>query len=179
MTRYDFLEARCLILSNVRTDSSLTSDFKAMFKPTSTCPNIMSLLVNFSCELEKIMSIYDFIWPRWFILSNVRIDSNLVNFSCELGSIMTRYDFIWVNKWFWTMFQPTPTWPNSDFGKLYMWIGSNNVQIWLPRGYMSDFVQCSNWLQLYLILLLVNFSYELWQIMTRYVCNEDDVWRMD
>ena len=31
---------------------------------------------------------------------------------------------------------------------------------------MSDFEQCSNRLQLDLILLLVNFSYELGQIMT-------------
>ena len=33
---------------------------------------------------------------------------------------------------------------------------------------MSDFEQCSNQLQLYLILILVNFSCELGQIMTRY-----------
>ena len=34
---------------------------------------------------------------------------------------------------------------------------------------MSDFGQCSNWLQLNLISLLINCSYELKQIMTRYV----------
>ena len=33
---------------------------------------------------------------------------------------------------------------------------------------MSDFEQCSNRLQLYLISILVNFSCELGQIMTRY-----------
>ena len=33
---------------------------------------------------------------------------------------------------------------------------------------MSDFEQCSNQFQLDLILLLVNFSYELEQIMTIY-----------
>ena len=33
---------------------------------------------------------------------------------------------------------------------------------------MSDFDQCSNRFQLDLISLLVNFSYELGQIMTRY-----------
>ena len=35
-------------------------------------------------------------------------------------------------------------------------------------GWMSDFEQCSNQFQLDLISLLVNFSYELGQIMTRY-----------
>ena len=34
-----------------------------------------------------------------------------------------------------------------------------------PRGEMSDVGQCSNRLQLYLILLLVNFRYELGKIM--------------
>ena len=35
-------------------------------------------------------------------------------------------------------------------------------------GYMSDCEECSNRLQLDLISLLVNFSYEFVQIMTRY-----------
>ena len=39
-------------------------------------------------------------------------------------------------------------------------------------GYMSDSEQCSNRLELDLISLLVNFSSELGQIMTRY----DFVW---
>ena len=110
-------------------------------------------------------------------------------------------------EWFWAMFEPTPTLPNFDFGKFFMWIGANNDQIrlprglrtdfdkclnrlptwpdftfgplvrwiganngqiWLSRGYKSDFEQCSNRLQLGLISILVNFSYELRQIMTRY-----------
>ena len=49
-----------------------------------------------------------------------------------------------------------------------MWIGENNDQIGLPVCYMSDSEQCSNRLQLDLISLLVNFSCELGQIMTRY-----------
>ena len=36
--------------------------------------------------------------------------------------------------WFWAMFEPTPTWPNFDFGQLFMWIGANNDQIWLSGG---------------------------------------------
>ena len=26
------------------------------------------------------------------------------------------------------------TWPNFTFGQLFMWIGANNDQIWLPMG---------------------------------------------
>ena len=33
---------------------------------------------------------------------------------------------------------------------------------------MSDFEKCSNWLQLELILLLVNLPFEFGQVMTRY-----------
>ena len=53
---------------------------------------------NFVCELRQIMTRYDFLLPRWMILSKVWTGSQLnliillVNFSCELGQIMTRYD---------------------------------------------------------------------------------------
>ena len=61
--------------------------------------DLISLLVNFSCELGPIMTRYDFLWARWVILSNVRTDSQLnlillVNFSCELGQIILRYDLL-------------------------------------------------------------------------------------
>ena len=46
------------------------------------------------------------------------------------------------------MFKPTPTWPNFDFGQLFIWIEANNDQIWLPRAEMSYFEQRSNWLNL-------------------------------
>ena len=49
------------------------------------------------------------------------------------------------------MFEPTPTWPNFDFGQLVIFIEANNDQIWLPRGEASDFEQCLNRLQLDLI----------------------------
>ena len=55
--------------------------------------DLISLLVNFSCELGQIMTRYDFIWPRLVNLNNVQTDSQfdpisiLVNFSCELGQI--------------------------------------------------------------------------------------------
>ena len=38
--------------------------------------DIISLLVNFSCELGQIMIRYDFLWARLVILSNVRTDLN-------------------------------------------------------------------------------------------------------
>ena len=78
---------------------------------------------------------------------------------------MTSYG---LDEWFWAMFEPTWIWPNFTFGQFLMWIGANNDQIWLPMGYMSDSEQCSDRLELYLISLLVNFSCELGQIMTRY-----------
>ena len=39
-----------------------------------------------------------------------------------------------------------------------MWNGANNEQVWLSRGYMGDSEQWSNRLQLYLILILVNWK---------------------
>ena len=122
MTRYDFLWARWMILSNVRTD--LTSD---------------SVRTNFLCEFRQIMIRYDFLLPRWVILSNVRTGSQLnliillVNFSCELGQIMTRCDLLGLDEWFWAMFKPIPTWPNFDFGKLFIWFGENRWIFWEKR----------------------------------------------
>ena len=63
--------------------------------------DLISHLVNISCELGQIMIRQDFLWAMRVILSNVRrleldLISLLVNFSCELGQIMTRYDFLWV-----------------------------------------------------------------------------------
>ena len=78
---------------------------------------------------------------------------------------MTSYG---LDEWFWAMFEPNCTWPNFTFGQLFMWIGANNYQIGLPMGLMSDSEQCLNRLELDLIKLLVNFSCELGQIMTRY-----------
>ena len=52
---------------------------------------------------------------------------------------------------------------------------ANNDQIRLPIGQMSDSEQCSNRLQLDLILILVNFSYELWQVIT-YFHLYDHIW---
>ena len=30
------------------------------------------------------------------------------------------------------------TLPNLTFGRLFMWNGANNEQVWLPMGQMSD-----------------------------------------
>ena len=73
-----------------------------------------------------------------------------------------------LNKRFWAMFEPNSTWPNFAFGQRFTWIGIYNDHIWLPMGQTSDSEQCLNRLQLDVILLLVNFWYELGKIMTRY-----------
>ena len=39
--------------------------------------DLISLLVNFSCELGQIMTRYDFLWARWVILRNFQPDLNL------------------------------------------------------------------------------------------------------
>ena len=61
--------------------------------------DLISLLVNFSCELGQIMTRYDFLWAMSDseqCSNRLELDliSLLVNFSCELGQIMTRYDFL-------------------------------------------------------------------------------------
>ena len=78
---------------------------------------------------------------------------------------MTSYG---LDEWFWAMFKLTWTLPNFTFGQLFMWIGANNDQLWLPMDWMSDSEQCSNRLEFGLISLLVNLSCELGQIMIRY-----------
>ena len=61
--------------------------------------DLISFLVNLSCELEKIMTRYDVLWKsdseKCSNLLELDLISLLVNFSCELGQIMTRYDFLW------------------------------------------------------------------------------------
>ena len=54
---------------------------------------------------------------------------------------MTFYE---VDKWFWAMFELTPTWPNFTFGQLFMWSGENNDNIGLPMVYTSHSEQCLN-----------------------------------
>ena len=58
MTKYDFIWARRVTLNNVQLA-------------------LISLLVNFSYELEKIISRYDFLWAKRVILTNDGTDSNL------------------------------------------------------------------------------------------------------
>ena len=63
MTTYDFLSAKQVILSNVRTDFNLTQ---------------FHFWINFWHELaHKTMTTYDFLWAKEVILSNVWTDSNL------------------------------------------------------------------------------------------------------
>ena len=61
--------------------------------------DLISLLVNFSCELGKIMTRYDFLSMSDSEQCSNRLEldliSLLVNFLCGLGQIITRYDFLW------------------------------------------------------------------------------------
>ena len=64
--------------------------------------DLISLLVNFLCELGQIIARYDFLWARSMsdseqCFNQLELDliSLLFNFACELGQIMTRYDFLW------------------------------------------------------------------------------------
>ena len=91
--------------------------------------------------------------------------SILVNFSWELGQIMTRYDFLCAR---WVIVRNVWTDLPGNFGQLCMWIAANNDHTWLPMAYMSDSVQCSNRLQIDLIVLLVNFVCTFGQVMTIY-----------
>ena len=96
MNRSDCLEARWVILSNVRTDSSFT-------------------YFRFWWTFHLIGENNDqicFLGVRWVILSDIlnglQLDLILINLSCELGQIMTRYDFPRPDGWFWTMLEQTP-----------------------------------------------------------------------
>ena len=127
----------------------------------------ISPFVNFLCELEQIMTRYDFLWARWVILSNIQTNLNFRWIGANNEQIWL-YCLYGVDEWFWAMFELTPTWPNVTVGQICMWIWENNDQIWLSMDQMSDSGQCSNRLKLGLISLFVNFSCELGQIMTRY-----------
>ena len=49
--------------------------------------DLISRLVNFSCELGQIITIYDFLWARRVILSNLRKPPTLPNF--EFGQLFS------------------------------------------------------------------------------------------
>ena len=61
--------------------------------------DLITLLVNFSCEFGHIMTRYDFLWASHSEQYSNRLKLDLililVSCSCELGQIMTRYDFLW------------------------------------------------------------------------------------
>ena len=82
-----------------------------------------------------------------------------------------------LDEWFWAMFEPTWTWHNFTFGGLFMWIGPNNDQIWLPMGYTSDSEQCLSRLELDLISLFGQLCIWIganneWPDMTSYGIDE-------
>ena len=143
-----------------------------MFEPTPTLPEF-----TFGQPVKWIGANNGQIWLARGLESDFEkcsnrlqldLSSRLVNLLNELGANNGQ---IWLSRGYKSDF--SNVWTDSNlakiyFGQLFIWIEANNDQIWLPRGEMSDFEQCSNRLQLDLI-LLVNFWYELGKIMTRYV----------
>ena len=55
-------------------------------------PDIISLLVNFSCALGQIMTRYDFLWARRVILSNVQINFKMTKFNFSLTHHVQGWD---------------------------------------------------------------------------------------
>ena len=63
--------------------------------------DLVSLLVNFSCELGQIMMTrYDFLWARWVILSNVQTEANwkVVSPDSRLGTVGIYIQYIYITK---------------------------------------------------------------------------------
>ena len=103
--------------------------------------DLISLLVNFSCELGQIMTIHltshgldewframfepTWTWPNFMFGQLFHVDRG------KLWPDMTSYRLY---EWLRAMFGPTWTLPNFTFGQLFMWIGANNDQIWLPMA---------------------------------------------
>ena len=103
--------------------------------------DLISILVNFSCELGPIMTRYDFLWARWFwVFEPTWTWPNLTfgQLFMWLGQTMISYDFLWDERFwailsdserfwailsdserFWAMFKPTWIWPNFTFGPLF------------------------------------------------------------
>ena len=71
-----------------------------------------------------------------------------------------------LEEWFGAMFELTPTWPNFSFDQLFLLIKA--IMTRYDSLLETSWVILSNILQLNLISLLDNFSYELEQILTRY-----------
>ena len=102
-----------VILSNIW----INFTFGKLFTWTGTNNDNIWLPIGYTSDSEQC-------------LNRLQLDpiSLLVNFSHELAH-MTSY---WLNKRFWAMFEPTPTWPNFAFGQLFTCIGIYNHHIWLP-----------------------------------------------
>ena len=114
MARYDFLGAtRQVIFSTARSDSKLTlfhfscewgPKIATYFTEIRLQLELISLLVNFSCELGPIMTRLRPDECFWAMFNRLQLDQIflLVNVLplCELGPI-TRYDPQALNEWFW------------------------------------------------------------------------------
>ena len=80
--------------------------------------DLISLLVNFSCELGSIITRYDFLEDRRMILSNIELERNLMLLVIQ---IWYNNDQIWLPRGlrsdFSALFKQNPTWPNYSFGQ--------------------------------------------------------------
>ena len=134
-----------------------------MFESTWTWPNFMfGQLVMFVC-----WSLTSLCHSNGHIETIPAREINPFTALTRIRSQLLRTQWSTSNHSEWTQLRVRPL-SHRGWRQLFMWIGANNGQIWLPIGYMSDSKQCSNRLDLYLISLLVNFSCELGPIMTRY-----------
>ena len=144
---YEFFEARRMIFNNVQTDSQL---------------DIITLLVNFSCDLGYRKIHFDFLELSEF--DNVRTISNLTKlhfgstFHVNWGQNWPDMIFLRPGEWFSAMFEPNLIWLNFIVGKLFLWIGEMDYQKWLHGDWSSDFEQRLNQIQCYIISQFVSFS---------------------
>ena len=99
---------------------------------------------SLSYKLIHIMTINDTMRTK----GNVVTDSNVYEIILVNRFHMNWYNFLpytctcmtsWT--WFCLMFELTSTWPNFTFPQSYLYIGANNYQKRLPKGYTSEFGQ--------------------------------------
>ena len=104
MTRYDIMEARWVILSNVWTDSNVI--FGQYFIWIGYNNDQIWLPRRYSCDFEKCLN---------------RLVLEQINYTFgklyELGQMMTIYDLLEARWMFWAMFESTSTWHNFIFGQ--------------------------------------------------------------
>ena len=103
--------------------------------------DLISLLVNFSCELGQIMTIYmtSHGLDEWF---RATFEPTWTWPNFMFGQLFmwigANYGQIWLHIGYMSdseqCLDQLELLPNFTFGQLVMWIGANNDQIWLPMA---------------------------------------------